>query len=99
MNFLTLLGPLISNVLICLCQVMLEYAANLQKFTDALEKQKQQQLEDLRRRLLDKRRQHKKDLHKQQVREMFRFYHNRLGKTFLWTPHVYNSDVSFVKGT
>ena len=46
---------------------MMEYAANLQKFTDALEKQKQQQLEDLRRRLLEKRRQNKKDLHKTQV--------------------------------
>ena len=46
----------------------MEYAANLQKFTDALEKQKQQQLDDLRRRLLEKRRQKKKEVHKQQVR-------------------------------
>ena len=53
----------------CSClQIMMEYAGNLQKFTDALEKQKQQQLEDLRRRLLEKRRQKKKELHKQQVR-------------------------------
>ena len=49
-------------------KIMMEYAGNLQKFTDALEKQKQQQLEDLRRRLLERRRQNKKELHKQQVR-------------------------------
>ena len=45
-------------------RVLMEYAANLQKYTDALEKQKQSQLEDLRARLLEKRRKHKKDLHK-----------------------------------
>ena len=41
-------------------QIMLEYANNLQKLTDALEKKKQQQLNKLRQELLDRRRQRKK---------------------------------------
>ena len=41
-------------------KIMLEYANNLQKLTDALEKQKQQQLNALRQELLDRRRQRKK---------------------------------------
>ena len=45
-------------------KVLMEYAANLHKFTDALEKQKQAQLEDLRQRMLERRRKQKKDLHK-----------------------------------
>ena len=38
-------------------KVLLDYAKNLHKYTDALEKQKQQQLEALRRKLVDRRRQ------------------------------------------
>ena len=41
-------------------KIMLAYANNLQKLTDALEKQKQQQLNTLRQELLDRRRQRKK---------------------------------------
>ena len=41
-------------------KIMLEYAQNMQKLNDALERQKQQEMEALRRRLLDRRRQDKK---------------------------------------
>lgn len=48
-------------------KILLEYAPNLHKYTDALEKQKQQQLEGLRRKLVDRRRQARKELHKAQI--------------------------------
>ena len=41
-------------------KIMMEYANNLQKLTDALEKQKQSHLQKLRQELLDRRRQRKK---------------------------------------
>ena len=41
-------------------KIMMEYSNNLQKLTDALEKQKQQQLSKLRQELLNRRRQKKK---------------------------------------
>ena len=50
-------------------KIMLEYSSNLQKLTDALEKQKQGQLRKLRAELLEKRRKGKKDLHQAHVTE------------------------------
>ena len=50
-------------------KIMMEYTWNMSRLTDALEKQKQQQLTDLRARLLDRRRQRKKNLHKTHLAE------------------------------
>merc|ERR550532_579983 len=50
-------------------KIMLEYAQNMQKLNDALEKQKQQQMEALRRKMLDRRRQEKKDMHRAHITE------------------------------
>ncbi len=50
-------------------KIMMEHAQNLQKLTDALEKQKQQQMADMREKLLNRRRQRKKDLHRQHISE------------------------------
>ena len=50
-------------------RIMLEYAENMTKLSNALEKQKQKQLEDTRQKLLDKRRQRKKNLHHQHIAE------------------------------
>ena len=49
--------------------VMMEYANNVQKLTEALEKQKQQQLAALQKTLLEKRRKDKKDLHRAHIAE------------------------------
>jgi hypothetical protein len=50
-------------------KILLEYATNLQKVTDGLEKQKRHSLESLRQKLLNRRRQAKKDLHKKHIEE------------------------------
>ena len=50
-------------------KLMMDYSQNLQKMTDALEKQKQQQLEQIRKQLLDQRRKEKKELHKMHINE------------------------------
>ena len=50
-------------------KVVTEHAARMQKLDDAIEKQKQQQLAAMRRKLADLRRQRKKDLHRRHVQE------------------------------
>ena len=50
-------------------RLMSEYAVNLQKVNDAFDKQKQQQLESLRKRLLEERRNKKKALYRKQCEE------------------------------
>ena len=50
-------------------RLMAEYAVNLQKVNDAFDKQKQQQLESLRKRLLEERRNKKKALYRKQCEE------------------------------
>ena len=50
-------------------RLMTEYAVNLQKVNDAFDKQKQQQLETLRKRLLEERRNKKKALYRKQCEE------------------------------
>lgn len=50
-------------------KIMMEYAKNLQHTNEALEKQKQQQLSALRKKLQDRRRQQKKDLHRKHIEE------------------------------
>jgi hypothetical protein len=50
-------------------KIMVDYANNMTKLTSALEKQKQQQLADLREKLLDRRRQRKKKLHHEHIAE------------------------------
>ena len=50
-------------------KIILEFANNLQKLADGIEKQKLKQLETLRRELLDRRRQKKKELHKSHIAE------------------------------
>ena len=50
-------------------KLIMDHAANMAKLTDTLEKQKQNQLAELRKKLLDRRRQAKKNLHKTHLTE------------------------------
>ena len=50
-------------------KLMLDYAVKLQKLTDSLEKQKQAHLDKTRQKLLERRRQMKKDLHRAHISE------------------------------
>ncbi len=50
-------------------RILLEYATKIQVLNDALEKQKQKELEQLRKKLLDHRRQKRKDLHHSHIME------------------------------
>ena len=49
--------------------IMLTYAQDMQKLTDGIERQKQAQLEELRKRLLERRRQAKKEMHRNHIGE------------------------------
>lgn len=50
-------------------KVMMDYANNMQKLTESFEKNKQKQLDTLRQKLLEQRRQRKKDLHRKHIGE------------------------------
>ena len=50
-------------------KIMVEYANNMSKLNAALEKQKQKQMADMREKLLERRRQRKKNLHHQHIAE------------------------------
>ena len=50
-------------------KIMMDYANNMSKLNVALEKQKQQQMAELREKLLERRRQRKKNLHHQHIAE------------------------------
>ena len=50
-------------------RIMVEYVSNMQKLNEAFEKRKRKQLDKLRKRLLDARRQKKKELHNKHLQE------------------------------
>ena len=50
-------------------KVMMDYATNMQKLNESFEKNKQKQLDTLRQKLLEHRRQGKKDLHRKHIGE------------------------------
>ena len=50
-------------------RILLEYANNVQKLNDALEKQKQKQLEKIRKELIERRRKNKKELQRSHISE------------------------------
>lgn len=50
-------------------RVLMDYAASMAKLTDELEKQKQRQLAEVREKMLERRRRHKKDLHNKHIAE------------------------------
>ena len=50
-------------------KIMVEYANNMSKLNAALEKEKQKQMADMREKLLERRRQRKKNLHHQHIAE------------------------------
>lgn len=50
-------------------RLMMDYVVNMQKLNEAFEKRKRKQLDKLRKRLLDARRQRKKELHNKHVEE------------------------------
>ena len=50
-------------------RIMMDYAANMSRLNDALEKQKQQQLAECRRKMVDRRRSRRKELHNAHIAE------------------------------
>lgn len=50
-------------------KILMDHAANMAGLSDRLERQKQQQLDELREKLLEKRRRQKKDLHNKHITE------------------------------